>query len=170
MERLLIWSVYQLIISHQFSHFLTGCTLVHRNPFISFVHERLHTHPTKHTHLISWKCLINRYQRVCLPVSFPQWQLRMNRAQSIIKWKRHDLLMSCGISLWDKPAQCEERITEGALTHALLSSSTNHGTSSGSSTKTSSGSSRQPKLCPSPQKHRYALSIQKTGRYLYWSV
>lgn len=65
----------------------------------------------------------------------------MNRAHSIIKWQSYDLLMFCCVSLWDKPAQCEERITEGALIHALLSSSTNHGTSSGSSTRNSSGSS-----------------------------
>lgn len=90
----LIWSAYQQIVSYQLSHFLPGCTLVHRNPFISFTPENLHTHPTKHTPLISWKCLMKWDQRVRLPVSFPLWELRMNRAHSIIKWQSYDLLMS----------------------------------------------------------------------------
>ena len=90
----------------------------------------------------------------------------MKTAHSIIRWQSY-VLMVCGVSLWDKPAHCEERITEGALTHALLNSSANHGTSSGSSTRNSSGSSTEHPTSDPASENKYmpCLSIKLVDIY-----
>lgn len=129
-----------------------GCTLIHRNPFISSRPENLSTHQTQHWKLWCPENVQPRWdQRVCSPVSFLWWQLRMDR-MDIQLW--NDKLMTDNLFLYvfGQPAQWEDGSIKCPLTDTPWSRLASQGTSAGLSTSNSSGSSTHSSNSTSHQK------------------